>query len=134
MLKKGGGLTALSCCSSSSPVFLFTSDLSRVVSYLYTRPPARSLALHPRWARRRFEEIEGRWERSCFYAWVEWTADRTAEKRRKLERAGRTLRNVAAYRSFRSWQVRMSRLYCRRYSRPSEPGRTGLPKPFFTRA
>ncbi|CAM9682988.1 unnamed protein product, partial [Hapterophycus canaliculatus] len=58
-----------------------------------------------RWARRRFEEIEGHWERACFTAWAEWTSNLAAEKQRKLERAGRTLRNVAAYRSFRSWKV-----------------------------
>lgn len=75
-----------------------------------------SAAIHPlvdheptfseqRWARRRFEEIEGHWERACFTSWAEWTSDQAAEKLRKLERAGRTLRNLAAYRSFRSWKV-----------------------------
>lgn len=65
----------------------------------------RSAGFFSSWARRRFEEIEGRWERSCFHAWAEWTANLAAERQRKLERAGRTLRNIAAYRSFRSWKV-----------------------------
>lgn len=55
--------------------------------------------------RRRFDELQGRWTRSCFEAWAGWTAHQAAEKLRKLERAGKTLRSIAAYRSFRSWQV-----------------------------
>ncbi|CAM9339893.1 unnamed protein product, partial [Laminaria digitata] len=55
--------------------------------------------------RRRFDELQGRWTRSCFEAWAGWTEHQAAEKLGKLERAGRTLRNIAAYRSFRSWQV-----------------------------
>ncbi|CAN0214400.1 unnamed protein product, partial [Scytosiphon promiscuus] len=78
-----------------------------------------------RWARRRFEEIEGHWERACFAAWAEWTSNRAAEKQRKLERAGRTLRNIAAYRSFRSWKTytstthRAHQLYARAVGYPS---------------
>lgn len=55
--------------------------------------------------RRRFDELQGRWTRSCFEAWAGWTAHQAAERLGKLERAGKTLRNIAAYRSFRSWQV-----------------------------
>ncbi|CAN0287228.1 unnamed protein product, partial [Ectocarpus sp. 12 AP-2014] len=71
------------------------------------------------WARRRFEEIEGRWERSCFHAWAEWTANLAAERQRKLERAGTTLRNIAVYRSFRSWKsyTRTTRQAHRLYAR-----------------
>lgn len=57
-----------------------------------------------KWARSRFKEMEGRWTRSCFDAWAGWTADLAAEKLQKLERAARTLKNVAAYRVFRSWK------------------------------
>lgn len=71
------------------------------------RPPfafwARTTRVH-KWARRRFDEMQGRWIRSCFDAWADFTADRGTEKLRKLARAGRTLKNIAAYRSFRSWQ------------------------------
>lgn len=84
---------------------------------------ARLTRVH-KWARRRFDEIQGQWGRACFEAWADWTADMAAEKRRKLERAGRTLRNIAAFRSFRSWQVytravrRAQRLFARAVGGP----------------
>lgn len=87
----------LSSVAAFSPIGLFFGLFFFFLSFFSS--------LLPSWARRRFEEIEGRWERACFHAWAEWTADLAAEKQRKLERAGRTLRNVAGYRAFRSWQV-----------------------------
>lgn len=72
-----------------------------------------------KWARRRFDELQGRWTGICFRGWAKWTAGRKEEKRRILQRAARTLKNVTAYRAFRSWRAytvasrRATRLFAR---------------------
>lgn len=76
-----------------------------------------NLARVHKWARRRFDQMQGRWVRSCFDVWIDWTRELAAEKQGKLERAARTLKNVSAYRAFRSWHlytravVRANRLF-----------------------
>ncbi|CAM9959298.1 unnamed protein product, partial [Discosporangium mesarthrocarpum] len=66
-------------------------------------------------ARRMFEELRGRAVARCYEAWQGFVAASQAERTAKLEKASRTLRNIAAYRAFQSWAVywRASR-QCRR--------------------